>query len=203
MTASPMRRPGGRSARVRSQVMAATIDVLAKSGVAGLSVEAVAARAGVNKSTIYRRWPTLADLVTEAIGDLQQARIPLPDTGALASDLRALLAQARALLTSADGRALAHAALGTPASAAAARASRKVWAARFALLGRVVQRGVERGELPPDVDARFLLETLVSPLYFRLFVAREPVDDAYLDRLVEQALRAARPRPARRRGGRR
>lgn len=171
--------------------MAATIEVLAEQGLPGLSVENVATRAGVNKTTIYRRWPALADLVTEAVGEAQRTRIPIPDTGSLAGDLRALLQGALAFLESPTGQAMVHVALGTPSGGDVTKVHREVWAARFARLSEVIRRGVERGELSADLDARFLLELLVAPVYFRLFVARERVDDAYVERLVDLVLRAA------------
>src|SRR3712207_1543584 len=84
------RRPGGRSARVRAAVLSATIDALVDVGYDGLSVEDVARRAGVHKTTVYRRWPTRAALVAEATRERSQQVIPVPDTGTLAGDLRQL-----------------------------------------------------------------------------------------------------------------
>src|SRR5512132_695784 len=81
------RRPGGRSARVRAAVLRATIAELLRTGYAGLSVEAVADRAGVHKTTVYRRWGTLQQLVTDALLAHVSAKVPQPDTGTLRSDL--------------------------------------------------------------------------------------------------------------------
>src|SRR5688572_9801014 len=86
-------RPGGRSARVRAAELAATAEALAEDGYDALSIEAVGARAGVHKTTVYRRWPTKADLVADAARARSEQHVPIPDTGGLAGDLR-LLAEA-------------------------------------------------------------------------------------------------------------
>ena len=81
-------RPGGRSARVRAGVLAAARELVAEQGYEPVSIEQIAARAGVHKTTVYRRWPTKARLVMDAVEDMSAERVPVPDTGALASDLR-------------------------------------------------------------------------------------------------------------------
>src|SRR5580658_8453688 len=75
------RRPGGRSARNRAAVLDAAVELLAEASYDDLSMENIAARAGVHKTTVYRRWPTKADLVADAIRARSQAVVPLPDTG--------------------------------------------------------------------------------------------------------------------------
>src|SRR3954464_11362465 len=80
-------RTGGRSARVVAEVLSATLEVFAEQGYAGFSVEAVALRAGVNKTTIYRRWPAKSDLLGAALFALRDEDPEPPDTGALREDL--------------------------------------------------------------------------------------------------------------------
>src|SRR3954454_17804776 len=81
-------RPGGRSERVRSSVLAAAQELLAEGGYDALRVEDVASRAGVHKTTVYRRWPTKADLVMAVVEGRSEERVPVPDTGSLEDDLR-------------------------------------------------------------------------------------------------------------------
>src|SRR5271156_7094325 len=83
-------RTGGRSARVREAILDAALSELIDGGYAALSVEAVAARAGVNKTTIYRRWPTLDDLLVEALTEWSHDALPAQDTGNIETDLLAL-----------------------------------------------------------------------------------------------------------------
>jgi AcrR family transcriptional regulator len=101
MTISSLRpgeqRPGGRTAKVRAAVLQATVAALAEDGYEALNVEDVARRAGVHKTTVYRRWPTKPELVADAVRERSDERVEVPDTGTLAGDLQAL---ARALPTS-------------------------------------------------------------------------------------------------------
>src|SRR6476620_6724906 len=97
-------RTGGRSARVREAILAATFSELIDSGYAAMSVEAVAARAGVNKTTIYRRWPTLDDLLADALATWSLEALPDPDTGNIETDLLALGRQLAEVLNGGVGR---------------------------------------------------------------------------------------------------
>lgn len=172
--------------------MAATLEVLAEDGLLGVTVEKVASRAGVHKTTVYRRWPAITGLVADAIRDVLRTAIPMPDTGSVRDDLRQVLREARAFLTSPEHQPMIHAALAAWPTGELTELLRELWATRFSLLGEVVERGIERGELPADIDRRFVLEVLTAPLYFRIFIAGETVDDDYLDRVVDFVLDRAR-----------
>jgi AcrR family transcriptional regulator len=191
--AAPTRhtRPGGRSARVRESVLTSTIALLAERGIAGVTVDVVAARAGVNPTTVYRRWPTVNALVMDALSENSADVIPLPDTGTVRGDLRTVLEEVRAYITSAAGRALVNSTIGTAGDAHVAALRQDFWTARFALVGEVVRRAVARGELPGDIDERFLIETATAPLYFRIFVVAGEVDDDLIDRIVRLVIDGA------------
>src|SRR4051812_1829696 len=94
--AAPRPRTGGRSARVVNEVMSATLEVFAQHGYAGLTIEAVALLAGVNKTTVYRRWPSKVELLGAALVSLRDEEPEPPDTGSLREDLLQLLRQAAA-----------------------------------------------------------------------------------------------------------
>jgi AcrR family transcriptional regulator len=179
-------RPGGRAARVRSSVLDATIDLLEKVGYERLTIDTVAARAGVHKTTVYRRWPTKAELVLDATRELSEQRIPIPDTGSLGDDLRALARGIVATIgTEAGGRrarSLVAAAASTPELAAAMHA---FWAGRLAATAPIVERAVTRGELPATTDATVIIESLIGPLWIRLLLTGEPIDEAFADRFAE------------------
>jgi AcrR family transcriptional regulator len=185
----PKRRVGGRSARVRRNVLDATLVELAESGYGGLSVEAVARRAGVHKTTVYRQWPDRERLVTEALMQISVEELPLPDTGDLEADLRALaMAVAEQIShprTTAVIRALIAAGPQLPAFGDTARS---FWAARFALTGAVIRRAIERGELPPDTDVPMVLESLIAPLYLRLLVTGGELSERFVVRSVDLLL---------------
>jgi AcrR family transcriptional regulator len=184
-----MQRPGGRTERVRQQVVAATTAILAEDGITGITVEAVASRSGVARTTIYRRWPSPELLLLEALREELGPRASrVEDTGSFRTDVAALLRDVAAFSTSEQGRAIMQAVFITPGFTDVEAAVRPYWEQRFAAAGEIIRRAVGRGELPEDADERFILELGVAPVYFRIFLTRDPVDAAYLDRIVEFVL---------------
>src|SRR5689334_14850586 len=101
------KRLGGRSARIRAAVFEATLQLLVEKGFEHLSIIEVAARSGVNASSIYRRWGNKVNLAVEAILGSEAGHIPIPDTGSLRADLLQLLLELRTYHRSPEGRALA------------------------------------------------------------------------------------------------
>lgn len=189
----PRRRPGGRSTRVRQAVLAATIELLLETGYSGLTIEAVAARASVHKTTVYRRWTTREALVADALLGRMETRVPMPDTGALRADLVALTTAVAANLTSPEGNALLKTLVASGTHLGAVRtAGRQFWATRFALARELVRRGIARGDLPPDTDPDLVIEGLIAPLYLRLLVTGQDVDARYAERVVDLVLHGAR-----------
>jgi AcrR family transcriptional regulator len=179
------RRLGGRSARVRSAILEATAEVLAQGGYGRFSVDQVAARAGVHKTTIYRRWATKPDLVLDALLSRSDTVIELPDTGDLESDLLVFLRSVAANVTSPVGGALVVATMRTSDEAREPASVRhRFWDERFDRARMRLERAKKDGELSPDVDTELVVETLVSPIFFRTFVRGEPVDDDFLLSLV-------------------
>lgn len=186
------RRPGGRAARVRAGVLEATSRLLEDVGYEKLSVEEVAARAGVHKTTVYRRWPTKASLVLDATRVHSAEAIPIPDTGNLAGDLKALARDVVANIGSDPG---ARRSLSIVAAAAAAEdlatALHTFWAERLALTVPIVDRAIERGELPPSSDANLIVEAVIGPIWIRLLLTGEVIDDNLADRITELVVAGA------------
>ncbi|MFD5395332.1 TetR/AcrR family transcriptional regulator C-terminal ligand-binding domain-containing protein [Streptomyces sp. NPDC127097] len=202
------RRPGGRTARTRAAVRDAVLAGLTEHGYPGLTVEYVAAHSGVHKTTLYRRWKDVEGLVADAL-DLagEDSWVP-PDTGSLEGDLRALAQEVVDSFTdpavAASGSAMIAAAF---QSERAADALRAYYTERFARCEALVERAVRRGELAaaPDatadaapgaaphrgIDAGALVRSVSAPLFFRLFITREPVDDTVAEQAVAATLAAA------------
>jgi AcrR family transcriptional regulator len=181
----PRHRPGGRSAQVRAAVLEAGLAELASVGYHKLSLEGVARRAGVNKTTLYRRWGTLEALLLDAIRARATARVPIPDTGGLREDLLALVRAAIANLTTVEVQAVVRAAVAlSPHDDAVAATSRAFWTERLAVDGEVVRRAVERGEIAP-VDPEQVIEAVLGPPYFHLLVTGRPVADDFLVATVD------------------
>lgn len=164
----------------------AAVDLLGEVGYARLTMERVAARAGVSKASLYLRWPNKLALVTDALAHRARPVPEVPDTGSLAGDMRVFL---RALLRARTEAARALA--GISGEIAANPALRKAWhmgigGTLTACLRQIVTRAAERGELPGDADLELLAELPLSLLQnWRLEHGRNPGEDA-VERIVRQ-----------------
>jgi AcrR family transcriptional regulator len=186
-------RPGGRSARVKAAVLASVVNDLVEAGYAKLSYERVAARAGVHKATVYRRWPAKEQLVADALLAQAGQAIPTPDTGSVREDLRLLAHAVVAMITSPPGEGLLRSLVSDAAQVTEIKvAGRAFWGERLSRAAAVVRRGIDRGELPPTTDPDFLIETITAPLYLRLLVTDQPLSTDYADRVVDWAIAATR-----------
>lgn len=183
------RRPGGRTARVRSQVLEAVGPLLVEFGYDGLTIDAVAARSGVHRATVYRRWRDIGGLLADALdAALDDAWRPA-DTGLLESDLTALNEEVQDAME--EDPPVAYALIAASfRSDEAARALRHFWEDRYERCTEVVRRAVDREELPGPleaIDARGLLVTATAPVYHERVLLKNGPDPA----LPAQAARAA------------
>jgi AcrR family transcriptional regulator len=170
-------------------VLASTIEILAADGYRRLSIEDVAQRAGVHKTTVYRRWPTKAALVADALADVATDREVVPDTSDLRHDLQVLAADVARRLSDPIGGAVAAAlVVESQSSDEVAELGHAFLGARLDQAEARVEAGVRRGELPAGTDARLLVEAIVGPLWFRRLVTGEAVDLRVARRLVDQVL---------------
>lgn len=194
MGTAPVRRPGRpRDARADEAILAAAAAVLAEQGPAGFTVDAVAARAGCGKATIYRRWPSRAHLMLETS---QRAGVEHddPDTGSVADDLVALLTNLADKMSSSPVGGLIAATIAEAAVNPEAREVHTAFVAeRREVPLAVVRRGIERGELRADVDPDLLIDLVSGPIFVRAFMTGAPLTEAIIRRTVETALSGARP----------
>lgn len=192
-----MTRTDPRVIRSRAAALAAATELLAERGVAGTTVEAVAARSGVAKTTVYRQWADQHALVLDAVDAMLPTPAP-PDTGTLRDDLLAVVEGLRRGLcegpAAAVMAALIDAAERDPAFAALhhREADR-----RHQVVHDVLRRANERGEIGADVDADELLDTLAGPLVHRRYVTGRPLDERVAAHAVDLAI-AGLPRPTHR-----
>jgi len=186
-------RTGGRSARVREAVLSAVLHELDVSGYAALSVEAVASRAGVNKTTIYRRWPTLDDLLVDALMTWSEDAIPGMETGSIETDLLTLGRELADQLNGGIGRQIVAVVLTAGLrSAQLGEATRRYFDQQAARATPIVAQAIDRGELPANTDANALLTTFRAPLFYRMVTTGDPIDDALIAQATRVALTAAR-----------
>ena len=169
-------RPGGRTARVRATVLEATVAELIEHGYAGLTVEGVAARAGVNKTTLYRRWGGRDALIVGAVEAFAAAEAKVPDSGDIEEDLRLWARSILATLTGPVSGALVRAVFGGAGNSPQVQDLRhRFWLTRSALVMPMVQRAIERGQLPAGTTAEEVIRHVGAPLYYRLLVLGEPL----------------------------
>jgi AcrR family transcriptional regulator len=188
---SPVVRPS-RGGRPRDPsrdgvIRAAILRLLADVGYGALTMDAVAAEAGVGKATIYRRWRTKEELVVDTVSDLNAAEAAEPtDTGSLDGDLRAMLRSLVGLVNSPAGsatQALLSSIQHHPALAQAFRQGpMAVWRSAFDVMW---VRAEERGEIGPGMSGSLVAEAIGAPVVQRWLVNGEPVDDAFADAVVD------------------
>lgn len=169
-------------------VLQATVEELATVGYEALCIEDVARRAGVNKTTVYRRWPTKADLVFAAMRSPLGNEVDGPNTGSLREDLLIMARHMAKTVSSPIGRGLMRV-LESEDKPKELEAIGEALKAEFeAEPKRIIEAAIERGEIGPDCDGEVLLGALGATIHHRVVVLRRPVDEAFLQRLVTMLL---------------
>jgi AcrR family transcriptional regulator len=187
------RRPGGRTARVRDAVFQATVVELGQSGYATLSLDAVAARAGVHKTTIYRRWRSRDRLVAAALHELAGQQLAIRDTGDIDRDLRGLARSVAQILSHPTGAAAVQAIVAAGGPSAPNALAPRFWASRLQAVSPLIERAIQAGQLPPAAtDPSQVIAAIAAPLYFRLLVSAEPLTQTAADTAAAAALVVAR-----------
>lgn len=188
-----VRRGRPRNEACTNDILSATLDLVAEVGIAALTVDAVAARAGVGKATIYRRWSSKEALMLDAWATFVLPA-EVPDTGTLHGDLRALLGQLDSPLHDRNLQRV------FPQMVAAARVTpevaeqyRTLIAQRRAPMRAVLERAAARGEIGAAVDLGVVHDLLVAPLLYRWLITDEPIDADLMDRIIDLVLVAVRP----------
>lgn len=195
--ADSSRAPRRRGAERTRELLAVTLDLATEVGYRGLSVEAIAARAGVGKHTIYRRWPSIAELLLDALSVVWISDLDYRTSGPVRADLREqFMRSSRALSTPPIGpvyRAVI-------AEAQADAALRATLYERF--LATVEQRTLDRiaraqrdGQLVADANLEYAAEILSGTLYYRWLLTTRPVDENAIDGLLDMFMAAYGVRP--------
>ncbi len=190
---SPVRsaRPRGRprNQQARAAIVRAARELLDELGPTGLTIEAVAARSGVSKPTIYRSWPNAQALAMTAFLETTTREVPFRRSGSAVGDLRAHLRKVAETFATRTGRNVAAMMAAAQGETELAKAFRNNFILESREEGRrLLDRGVAGGELRADIDVDVTLDLLYAPLYFRLLVGHGPLDAAFVDRMVEHAL---------------
>ena len=179
------RRPGGRTADVTRRINEALLELLAEGGLEACSFQNVAKRAGVERSTLYRRnpdrWPTIIDAIIE----LAERETATFDTGSFRQDLTTTLSNLARILETSLGPALMEVA-GALQSGVAPGHAERFWESRQKQLAPMFEAAIARGELPADVDRDELFGMAAGPIYFRRFIASKRLSDDWVRQLVDR-----------------
>jgi AcrR family transcriptional regulator len=188
------KRPPGRprSEESRQGILRSTLKLLTETGFPQLSIEAIAADADVSKATVYRWWPTKAALVADAFSESASDELRFPDTGSVQKDMSLQMRQVVRVFRSQRGKVVA-ALLGggqsDPELIAAFR-ERFLWPRRRQAY-QTLQRGIDRGELPADIDMNLTLDSLYGPIYMRFLIRHDELNEGFADALCGLVLRGA------------
>lgn len=185
-------RQGG-GPRKAQEIFDATLDLLAEKGYDGLTIEGVAQRSGVNKTTIYRWWPSKGALLGAALIGARQLELTAPDTGSLEGDLESLLHTVVTLLTTRPASDIAVSVLGAVTHSPELAAHVKDFLAdRIAREQPVFDRAVARGEIAAETDRMLLVDLLAGAAWVRVALRQLPLEDDFAARAVNTVLNGAR-----------
>ncbi|MBS1836552.1 MAG: TetR/AcrR family transcriptional regulator [Actinobacteria bacterium] len=195
--AEAARAPGRpRDPHVDQAILDAAVGLLSDGGIEALSVEAVACRAGVSRTSVYRRYADRIDLMEAVFNAAAAAKPEPPDTGSVRTDMLQLVEQLRAALLESDAGSM------LPAMLSAARENPEVRVALERFTGsrrsptvEVIRRGIERGELRADTDADLLADTLVGSVIYRLLMRNGTFGARRAEQLVDLLVGGAGARP--------
>jgi AcrR family transcriptional regulator len=186
-------RPIRRTPRTEEAILEATRELLIEVGVRGLTIEGVAARAGVAKTTVYRRWKSKEELALAVLLEMVKI-VSVPDLGNIRDELIAFVNFAVHILgKTLMGRVMQGLVSDFASNEDLGKAFREqVISQRLAEVHRLTERAIERGELRPDVDAVLLHELLVGPVYYRHLLSGRKLDRRLAERIVDTVLSGIR-----------
>jgi AcrR family transcriptional regulator len=185
-------RHNSRRERSERAILEATRELIAERGVGGLTVEGVAARSGVAKTTIYRRWRDSYELALAILIDMTAEVKAPPDVGDTRKELQTFVRTATRIIK-ADGiiEGLVSEVATKPHLSRAYR--ERIVEVRMAEVQTVIDRGIARGDLRRDTPVRLVHEMLVGPLFYRLLFSGAPLNKAHADQVVDAVMRAFAP----------
>lgn len=185
------RAPDKRVERSKAAVLAETYRQMTQSGLGGVSIDEVSRASGVAKTTIYRHWPSRAALLIDTCSQLGGPH-EAPDTGSLRGDVHALASDLARQLQIANWSAVYPSIIDTAERDADVAAMQREWHKDLmAPFGTAVDRARERGEVKAESATADVVAVTVGPLFYRRWFSKEPLDDRFVDAVVDAAVRMA------------
>ncbi|MCJ2165329.1 MULTISPECIES: TetR/AcrR family transcriptional regulator [unclassified Pseudodesulfovibrio] len=200
MTKAKIGRP--RSEKAQEAILNATHDLLHETKGTALTIEAIAKRAEVGKPTIYRWWPTLADIVLETLLRQAETDIPVPPFDSLRATLRRFLGQSIRSLVDGNGVHLRFLMAQAQKDEAFRQRFRDNFVAkRRAALNSIFLRAAEQGQLGPGDNPELLVDIVFGAMWYRLLTGHAVMDEAFAEELTELVVRSVQASPAPQRMG--
>lgn len=189
-----VRPTGARSDRIHQAILVATAELLDEGGFPSATMDAIAARSGASKATLYKHWPSRTAVAAEAFGTTMAEALPLPDTGSTTGDLTEQVVRVSAFYASARGKVFAQLLAACVEDASGAAYFREYFLnGRRAAITELWQRGVERGDADADVAIDDVIDILFGPLIFRRMTGHCALTEEHARRLAATALRGLLP----------
>jgi AcrR family transcriptional regulator len=179
------KRPGGRTADVTRRIHEAVLELLVQGGIDACTYQNVASRAGIERSTLYRRNPDRWTTIIDAIIDFAERETAPHDTGTFRGDVHATLNNLAKALNGPLGPALVTVAAAIQGGAAPGQGER-FWKSRMERLAPMFDGAVARGELAADIDPEEIFSMAAGPIYFRRFIASKPIDEQWIQRVTDE-----------------
>ncbi len=189
------KRPGGRSSRVKLAVLSAVTELLVEKGDKACTIEAVAERSGVHKTTIYRRWGTLGGLMKASFAHMEASPDYLPDTGSLEGDIKRLISVYAQYFESPEGRAVNQLIAGGSEQDNFGRWMGEYYSARRRDFDLIADRAVQRQEIRNRAQFLFCMEMVMGTMLIRTHMTRGRIDDKMVDELYSLSMLYLRSSP--------
>ncbi|MDU2065628.1 MAG: TetR/AcrR family transcriptional regulator [Sporomusaceae bacterium] len=174
-----------RDAATEKAILAASYELLLEKGFSSVTVEKIAERAKVSKATIYKWWPNKAAVVMAGFLSAAMSRLPVPDTGSVVEDTIIQAGNLARFLASREGQAINELIAEGQFDAKIAEEYRlRYFQPRRLESKRILERGVQRGELKKDLDLELCIDLIYGPLFYRLLITGEPVNEVFIKAVV-------------------
>ncbi len=178
-----------RSESTKHAILAASYELLLEQGFQSITIEGIADRAGVSKTTIYKWWPNKAAVVLDGYFSATQSMVQIPDTGSVKEDLFLQVHQLATFIMSPKGKVIADLiAEGQFDDNVAAEYRNRYFHPRRLISRSLLERGIKRGELNKDLDIERSIDLIFAPLFYRLLITGDPIDDDYIRGLISYLL---------------
>jgi AcrR family transcriptional regulator len=182
-----------RSEKTKNAILSAAYDLLLENGFGAVTIDKIAEKAGVSKATIYKWWPNKAAVVMDAFFDAAVERLPVPDTGSAMEDMIIQISNLSKFLLSREGKVINEIVAEGQYDQKLAETYREIYFKPRRLDSRyILERGISRGELRDDLDIELAMDLLFGPLFYRLLITGDMIDEEFIVKLVNYAFKGVK-----------